>query len=429
MGYHHVNIFPGAVKISPPRIQEGSGALQRNLCSSKRQGGVTNMMMNLLRWLVCLIGRLILSLRYHVTFSGLETLKDPQLRHTTLIVPNHPSLTEPILTIAHLWPYLHMRPMLFSVNFQSPLIGWIPGLLRAVEVPVTDQHSATAKEGAGKAVKEAIEGLQKGENHAMWPAGRIYGQPFERLGSASGLTDILRAVPDAQVIMVRTRGMWGSSFGWAFTGTNPNLALAFRQGALAVIRNLVFFVPRRKIHVTIERLDRQTLPELAKEKVNPFFEAWYNAEGPEEVTYVPYHFLLGPREYAYPPLADEYAVDYDHIKAETKKAVREIIEERLKRPLDEESCMAATRLDDLGLDSLDRMELSAVVEGRFGFSSDVVPVTFGQVAALAEGLLKAGETPAKPANRGSMHNWQPDGQPRPRFPRPSSVHPTGRRSC
>ena len=48
-------------------------------------------------------------------------------------------------------------------------------------------------------------------------------------------------------------------------------------------------------------LDRSKLPELEREQVNPWFEAWYNADGPEQPTYVPYHFLFGPRTYEFPP--------------------------------------------------------------------------------------------------------------------------------
>ena len=48
----------------------------------------------------------------------------------------------------------------------------------------------------------------------------------------------------------------------------------------------------------------------------------------------------------------------------------------------------------LGLDSLDAMELTLAVEQRFGFSGDKVPTTLGELWALAEGLSE--KAPPKP---------------------------------
>jgi long-chain-fatty-acid--[acyl-carrier-protein] ligase len=54
-----------------------------------------------------------------------------------------------------------------------------------------------------------------------------------------------------------------------------------------------------------------------------------------------------------------------------------------------------TRLDELGLDSLDRMELTLHVERQFGFTGDEGAETVGQLLALAEG--RAPRKPAAPA--------------------------------
>jgi long-chain-fatty-acid--[acyl-carrier-protein] ligase len=53
-----------------------------------------------------------------------------------------------------------------------------------------------------------------------------------------------------------------------------------------------------------------------------------------------------------------------------------------------------TTLDQLGLDSIDRMELTLAVEQRFGFSGDLLPATVGQLWALAQGLVQ--RSPPKP---------------------------------
>ena len=51
---------------------------------------------------------------------------------------------------------------------------------------------------------------------------------------------------------------------------------------------------------TVEIVAPESLPELKRETLNPWLEAWYNAdlEGLEKPVYVPYHHLFGPRDFA-----------------------------------------------------------------------------------------------------------------------------------
>jgi len=55
-----------------------------------------------------------------------------------------------------------------------------------------------------------------------------------------------------------------------------------------------------------------------------------------------------------------------------------------------------TPLDELGLDSLERMELSSEIEQRSGFRSDELPTTVADVWAHAEGLAMTGEIAPPP---------------------------------
>jgi long-chain-fatty-acid--[acyl-carrier-protein] ligase len=343
-----------------------------------------------------MFGRFILSLRYRITITGLDKLRG--LRSRTLILPNHPGLVDPIINMAYLWPVLSPRPMLFSVNFRHPLLWPLMKSLNAVEVPETDGLSASARQGAQLAIREAIEGLRRGENHLMWPAGRIYRRDHEVLGAASGLSEILQAVPDANIVVVRTRGLWGSMLGYAQTGTNPAIGPCMRKGLMVILANLIFFAPRRKITITVEHWERDRIPDPpVKEKVNPFFEAWYNEGGHETPTWVPYHFLFGPRAYIFPKMQEDEAIDLATIKPAALAALIEVMERRLKRNINQEDLLSEKKLEDLGIDSLGRMELTLEVEQRFGFASDNPPTTFGQLAALANGTLPSSTSLHKPA--------------------------------
>ena len=198
-------------------------------------------------------------------------------------------------------------------------------------------------------------------------------------------------------MLVRTRGLWGSMFSFAYTGNLPALTGRILGGLWVLLSNLLFFTPRRDVSITVERLDRSRLPELERDKINPWFEAWYNARGREEPTYRPYHFLFGKRSYDFPPRAAMGDIDLSGVRPDVRAEVLAMLADKLKRPLEEAEQQPEATLDQIGLDSLDRMEFALQVEQRFGFTTDQVPGTVGQLWALAAGLVEKG--PPRPAPR------------------------------
>src|SRR4051812_48454683 len=166
-----------------------------------------------LRWLVWAVVRLLLALPSRVAVRGLaETRRRPG---PYLILPNHPAFIDPPNLLVRLWPAFRMRPMLLETNFESPLLAPFAWLVRGIQVPDTDRASAEARARAQQAVQAAIDVLKAGENVVVWPSGRLMRDGVERLGGARTVADVLAAVPDATVVLVRTRGLWGSSFSWA----------------------------------------------------------------------------------------------------------------------------------------------------------------------------------------------------------------------
>src|SRR5439155_27361627 len=120
--------------------------------------------------------------------------------------------------------------------------------------PDMERPSAKARARSERAIKEVIDGLRKGENHILWPSGYLWRDGQERLGGAQAVGEILRVVPDANIVLVRTRGLWGSMTSFAPTGTRPNFLRSLRTGAALVLSNLVLFMPRRRVDITVERV-------------------------------------------------------------------------------------------------------------------------------------------------------------------------------
>jgi long-chain-fatty-acid--[acyl-carrier-protein] ligase len=354
------------------------------------------MLLQAARWVLWFIGRVILSWRYSYTVRGREAaLKHPG---PFLILPNHPAYMDPPNLFVHLWPAFQLRPMLLETNFQNPILGPFGWLLRAIKVPDTSEASADVKRRAQLALSTAIDALKAGENVVLWPSGHLMRDGTEHLGSARAVSDVLAAVPHVTLVLVRTRGLWGSMFSWAYTGTKPPLIPRLFQGVALTIANGCLAGPRRKVTMTVEAFPPGSRPDETRAGVNRWLEAWYNADTPKETpTFVPHHFLFGPRTYTFPQRPTPVIPDMGRVKPATRAAIAEMLSEKLKRPLAEEENRPETRVADLGIDSLDAMEVTVHVENRFGFTASTVPTTIGDLWAIAEGMVESGPPTPPPA--------------------------------
>jgi len=277
-------------------------------------------MLALLRFLMWVFARCVLSLRYRVRIHGLDKLRP--LKGPLLVLPNHPAFIDPPLLLTHLWRPVRPRPLLFEGNFQNPILYPFMILLDALRVPDLDQTSAEARARTEQSIKGVIETLKSGRNVILWPSGYLQRTGSERLGAARTVADVLRAVPEANVVLIRTRGLWGSKFSYAYTGMRPSLGKRLLQGVGLLLANLLFFMPRRKVDLTVEPIDRKLLPELRRELLNPWIQAWYNVDGPEKPTFVPYHFLLGRRTHEFSVLSNQEELDLSRVALEAVMLLR-----------------------------------------------------------------------------------------------------------
>jgi long-chain-fatty-acid--[acyl-carrier-protein] ligase len=369
-------------------------------------------MLRFLRYLFWILARLVLALRYRVRVRGLEQLCG--LKRPVLVLPNHPAYIDPPLVLSALWPTLRPRPLIYEGFFRNPGYFNTPfnnaliKLLDALLVPDLSSPSAKARARAEQVVGEIVAGLRKGGDYILWPAGHIQRDGAERLRAARALTDILKAAPEATLVRIRTRGVWGSMFSYARTGSRPHIMSRLFAGACRLLCNLIFFTPRRNVDITVEVVDRSQLPPLddtgaesvrgRRQEINRWFEKWYNQDtngDPEQPTFIPYHFLFGPRTYRFPAAGTRAAAEESHrVRPETWAEVVAILERKLKRPINKDEKQPDTRLDALGLDSLETMAVVLDIEQRFGFFSEQPPLTVADLGLLAEGLIES--KPPKP---------------------------------
>jgi len=339
-------------------------------------------MRNLVRTLFSLLGRLLLSLRYRIEVRGLRDIAR-RGSDRVLFLASHLALIDPIVLTVVLDPRFHPGSVADEYQISRPIVRWIARLFGARALPNMERQGLAAVESTRAALDETIAALRTGENLLFYPAGRLRHGRLEELRAASGTEILVKAAPDARVVLVRQTGLWGSSFSRAFTGELPRLWPTLRHGAKSLLLSGIFFAPRR--HILIEFDEPADFPRDAdRMAINRYLEEFFNARAPRN-TYVPYTpwETGGTRELPEPAsrrMAGEVA--------DVPPATRQIVIEELTRLTGRTQLAVDDRLaHDLGIDSLSAAELVLWLQKEFGFSVGTPEslVTVGDVMLAASG--------------------------------------------
>ncbi|MFM7249770.1 MAG: AMP-binding protein [Planctomycetaceae bacterium] len=354
------------------------------------------LLLNRLFWWVA---GLLLRLRYSVRVEGAEGLA--RLSGPTLVLPNHPAYVDPPLVLSHLRLGRSLRPLVFSGVYRLLPVRPLMWLADAFEVPDLTAQSRDAQAKTREMIDAVVARVQAGDSFLIYPSGRLQRGNAEVVGSARAVHEILSRCPDVNVVLVRTRGLWGSSFSCAATGGLPPLVSTIARNLGWALLSLVFFPPRRRVTMHAEVLPRGTLPRATREETNGFLERWYDVDGAQAPVFVRYHAFLGPSEGRFAAGAALPKVDPTTLAPKTIRLVNELVAGEVGRELAPEELAYDTRLEALGMDSLDRMDATLKVEQQFGFHSPVVVESLGELWALADGKLAAAEG-AKPAGAAAV---------------------------
>lgn len=348
--------------------------------------------------------RFILSFRYTVTEKGLDAIAPSASGNGTgpgmLILPNHPALIDPIIVYSRL-AGLRPRPLSDEGQMAGFVQRIVARILHVVTIPDLERNMGR---GGAESTRQGLENianaLKSGDNVLLYPSGRVYRSSREILGSKSAVARILTEVPNARVMLVRTTGLWGSSFSYA-SGKVPHIMPLLFRGVLNVLANLMLLTPRRK--VSIEFSEPADLPRDGdKIALNRYLETYYNeAETPPVL--VP-RFFWQSRTGAASSLPAAPATEAPASAAESAAAVSvpddirdevyAILRERGGIPEDKPLSPNQNLAEDLDFDSLSLMEAALELEGRFGHTvtgpQDIA--TVGDCLRLAAGLLDTEET-------------------------------------
>jgi len=360
------------------------------------------------------VARTILRLRYRIDVKGLDEIAGKG-KTGILFLPNHPALVDPIIVLTELFGTFRAHSLADQDQIDLPIVRTLARKFGVRPLPDVGKHGEAVKNEVHRVIQESIDGLKKGENLLLYPAGHLARARFEDLGGASAVGTILEQVPEVRVVLIRTKGLWGSSLGWA-SGKAPVFAERFMAGVRYTLANLLFFSPRRR--VSIELFEPRDLPRIeGRNALNRYLETFYNAETLPN-TYVP-HTLWERGGTRVLPEPEPPRIEGD--LGEVTPATRDLVITQLREMTGIQSISdTATLARDLGMDSLARMELQLWIEREFGFHG-VDPESLQNVAdvllAASGRTVSAASKPLKPVDP----RWFKSGDARPGISEASTV--------
>jgi len=332
------------------------------------------------------IVRYILKVRYNVTVKYLTPI---QTSKPILFLPNHPAEIDPILLMVNLGPKYFPRPMVVEHFYRLKGFQWILDLIGVIPIPTMEEKANIWRgKEITKVLSDVITKIKNGESFLIYPAGKLKGTGREQIGGASFVHNLLQVCPDIHVVLVRTTGLWGSSFSKAPTGKSPEFAKTLFKNCWNLLKSGVFFLPKRNVLIEIAQAP-DSLPISSPRVVfNKFLEEWYNQHpdpGPEPLNLV-----------SYSPWKEEF-LTMSHaissgclIQNVTQVNVPLDVENQIKQEIatlakvDIATIHRTTNLsNDLGLDSLDLANLHIFLDRKF----DVVDYTPGELLTLEDILL------------------------------------------
>jgi long-chain-fatty-acid--[acyl-carrier-protein] ligase len=361
-------------------------------------------MRNLLTLIFLFFIRLSLWFRYRITIKGLENVNAQTLKKPggILFLPNHPTVfIDPTLMGLALWRKFSVRPVVVEYMYYTPIVHYVMRLMNALPIPNFDATSnSLKKKRADQALEKVSQDLKRGDNFLIYPGGKVKHQAKEVI-NASGVHRILESTPEANVVLVRITGLWGSSFSRALTGQTPFMFATIWEGVKIVFKNLIFFTPRRNVTLEFVPAPSDFPYEASRTDLNHYLETFYNQsdnltpatedEPGESLYLVSYSIWKNDLpELNLRKKTDE--VDLAKVPPAIQKQVKEKLAEMTHVPVAEIQPDQSLG-SDLGLDSLDTAELLSFLDDQYEISG--VPVgelsTVGKLMAIAAKQVAFGE--------------------------------------
>ena len=342
---------------------------------------------------------LFLPMRYRIEVKNAKCL-DPKkggVNQSILFLSNHSShIDASIIATEILARNLPLSIWALDLTFKLPYLRWAArrkDTIQVVKVPnLPERRSVKHISNLHKLVTRTSDGLQKGKNFLIFPSGIVKKTPIEKISGKSAVPLIIQQYPNVNIILVRISGLWGSRFScatinserWGTMGVNP--WKMFWQCLKMVLLNGIFFIPKRKVVIELIPVGSDfprfgTRLEIDRYLEKKFNELW----GPhgEPLYRVPDYFWkthIFKHEYR----TKEYSFNLNLVPKSLRNAVVTLVADKVNldcKDVDFDMHLGS----DLGLDSIDIVEIFTELEERYGIQR-LVPddvSTVGHLIAIA----------------------------------------------
>ncbi len=336
---------------------------------------------------LCVICNGIIRLRYRINVEGLDHLMKEKGKGT-LFLPNHPAQIDPVIIMLLLWRKFRPRPLVIDYFYYLKGVNFLMRFVKALPLPSLDASANKWKlKRVEKLFNKISNELNSGESFLIYPSGHLKLTPKEIVGGASFVPDLLNNCHDMNVVLVRITGLWGSSFSSALTGKVPDFGQAFKHGFKVIMKNLIFFAPRRDLKVEFVPAPEDFPRHGGRIEINKYLENWYNnypEPGEEPLKLVSYS--VWKKEFPEITTREEHQRKLEDINVPepVKKAIYKKIAQLSQVPPESLSINKHLSID-LGLDSLDTAQIYVFLDERY----DVTGVIPGELQTVGDVLCAA----------------------------------------
>lgn len=224
---------------------------------------------------------IVFKIRYKIRSEGLEEAinKRRYPSRGILFLPNHPTIfVDPLIMTGLITFQRPVRPVVIDYIYDHFTSHWLMRLLKALRVPNIGRRFEPSQIPA---VKESniivVDRLSKGDNFLIYPAGQCKDANKEIVGGSSAVHEIVQKSDEINIVLVRIKGLYGSSFSRYWQGRTPAVAPILFRCLIEVVKNCLIFTPKREVIVEFYSPPAD-FPYKTQSRLtfNRYLEDWYN---------------------------------------------------------------------------------------------------------------------------------------------------------
>lgn len=318
----------------------------------------------------------LLKLRYDISIEWIDNIK----KNTQyIILPNHQALVDPQIIGSIIGQKIHLSPVVSETYYNIPILKVFFQLLWAI--PMWDiQRWTGKKEDIDKAFEWLKKWVSKQKNILLYPSGQLYSQWYEVIKWKKTSFYLTQNLPEnVEILVVRTTWLWWSMWSKAWNGNTPNFIKTFFSAIFFIFANLIFFSPKRKVHIEIKNYTKILKNTSDLHSFNQILEDYYNQTGEEKITYKKHFFYYNDIWNETPPKIS-WSIEVNTLSFD-EKIIPEIVKEKIFSKISEMKNISIETLKfdthlilDLYFDSLDIAEIKSYIQIQYNKSSNP-PIT------------------------------------------------------